>query len=116
MENAVDDVPDYMVAVKSEFLVKIHPKNNNCATLKELVHSEVHSSATTVDQNAHSSTLTDASGSILEPVNQVDAIHLTVDGISEGYKSNGYKLDDRDKQRTNNWDNKKDYTGGNWSY
>ena len=116
MENAVDDVPDYMVAVKSEFLVNFQPKNKNTATRKESANSDICHSAIAFEQNAHSSKVTDASGIILETADQVDVIHSTVGGKSPGYKSNGYKLDDRDKQRTNNWDNKKDYTGGNWSY
>ena len=116
MENAVDDVPDYMVAVKSEFLVNFQPKNKNSATRKESASSDICHSATAVEQNAHSLKVTDASVIILEPANQVDVVHSTVGGNSPGYKSNGYKLDDRDKQRTNNWDKKKDYTLGNWSY
>lgn len=114
MANAADEVPDYMVAVKSEYLVEHKGKSRKSITAKEPSNSDLSPSADSGEQLANSTIIDPVGHRILETINPAESISSSVDGVPEGYKSNGYKLDDRDKQRTNNWENKKDYTGGNF--
>lgn len=110
MEESVDMVPEYMVAVKSAYLVDHKGKG------KKDVSKEVDSKATEnpdtlpaaadESQSLPNGFVPKGGDSPLRP----DEIDCGT-GVQDGYKSNGYKIDERDKQSAS-WDKKKDYTGG----
>ena len=118
MEETSDVTPEYMVAVRREYLVPI--KNDGRKTIlaasggktSESKDETEQTSDLAIPKEGNSLSAKEASDSAV----MVDNVG-TVDGEApEGYKSNGYKIDDRDRQQNSGWKNKKDYTGGTKYY
>lgn len=118
MEKTPDAVSDYMVAVKSEYLVPIKPtRKREVTTDANVNHSEFPKSGTTEDSFANKEVAallsTDGDVSILADAQAIDISETSANAdVPEGYKSNGYKIDDRDRQQSH----KKDFTGGGLLY
>ena len=118
MEETSDVTPEYMVAVKREYLVPI--KNDG---RRPILTDSGEKTAECKDERGQKSDLAiQKEGDSLTAKETSDSAVMvdnvgTVDGEApEGYKSNGYKIDDRDKQQNSGWKNKKDYTGGTKYY
>lgn len=103
MDEISAEVPEYMVAVKKEFLVLNKGACKKSSASTDNVQNDVeieNKTAPSVD------TMIDCDVPEI-PVGK------TSDGdTAEGYKSNGYKIDDRDRQQSSNRNKSKDYTGG----
>ena len=110
MDEISAEVPEYMVAVKKEFLVlnKGACKKNSACT--EKVQNDVETENKTASSLI---TKTDVEVSKIDcNVHEIPVGKTSEGDIAEGYKSNGYKIDDRDRQQSSNWNKPKDYTGG----
>jgi hypothetical protein len=114
MEETSDVTPEYMVAVKREYLVPI--KNDDRKTIFAASGGISSESKDETEQTSDFAILKE--GNSL-PVKEASDSAVMVDNVGtadgetpEGYKSNGYKIDDRDRQQNSGWKNKKDYTGG----
>jgi hypothetical protein len=110
MDEISAEVPEYMVAVKKEFLVlnkgvckKISASNENVQNNTETEKKTAPSLTTNTDVQA---------SKIDCDVPEIPVGKSSDGDIVEGYKSNGYKIDDRDRQQSSNWNKPKDYTGG----
>lgn len=121
LDEVSAETPEYMVAVKKEFLVlnKVLSKkksSSNCKSLSNFGSSSenMHNDAETQSMTASSLvTNTDVEASKIDCDVPDIFVGKDSDGnIAEGYKSNGYKIDDRDRQQSNTWEKPKDYTGG----
>jgi hypothetical protein len=110
MDEISAEVPEYMVAVKKEFLVL----NKGVCKKISASNENVQNDAETENKTAPSlTTNTDVQASKIDCDVPEIPVGKSSDGdIAEGYKSNGYKIDDRDRQQSSNWNKPKDYTGG----
>jgi hypothetical protein len=110
MDEISAEVPEYMVAVKKEFLVL----NKGVCKKISASNENVQNNAETENKTAPSlTTNTDVQASKIDCDVPEIPVGKSSDGdIAEGYKSNGYKIDDRDRQQSSNWNKPKDYTGG----
>ena len=102
-DKAEEEVPDYMVHVKKEYLVDHRKSKVQSSALKSDRGESASGSVTLANAKEGN-----AEASIGEDEESEPAVG--VDGVREGYKSNGYKIDERDKQNSSYI--KKDYTGG----
>ena len=118
MEKTPEAVSDYMVAVKSAYLVPVKSNRKREVSADANVnHSEFPKSGTTEESSTNKEVApqpsADGDASCSTSVQAVAASNLSADGdVPEGYKSNGYKIDDRDRQQSH----KKDFTGGEYLY
>lgn len=114
MEESSDVTPEYMVAVKREYLVPI--KNDGRKTIladsggktSQCKDETGQTGDLAIQKEGNSFPAKEASDSTV----MVDNVGTADGETPEGYKSNGYKIDDRDRQQNSGWKNKKDYTGG----
>ena len=118
MEESSETCPDYMVDVKREYLVPIKKDNK-----KAILTDTSGKTSKCLDKTVQKTDLAiQEEGSLLPAVEVTDSEVLVVNAATgdgetpDGYKSNGYKIDDRDRQQNNGWKNKKDYTGGTKCY
>lgn len=103
MDEISAEVPEYMVAVKKEFLVL----NKGACKKSSESTDNVQNGAETENKIAPSvDTMIDCD------VPEIPVGKISDGDLAEGYKSNGYKIDDRDRQQSGNWKKSKDYTGG----
>lgn len=115
MEASNDSTPEYMVAVKKEYLVPI--KNEGKRTLLVDSDGKTSQSSDQIEQKIDLEIRNEGDGSTTSISAAIAKSVVTGDGETpEGYKSNGYKIDDRDRQQNSGWKNKKDYTGGTKYY
>ena len=110
MEGSSDSTPEYMVAVKREYLVPI--KNEGKRTYLADSDGKTSQSSDQIEQKIDLEIRNEGDESTTSNSAVIAQSVVTVDGETpEGYKSNGYKIDDRDRQQNSGWKNK-DYTGG----
>ena len=116
MEKTPEAVSDYMVAVKGAYLVPVKSSRKREVSADTNVnHSEFPKSETTEESstNKEVAPLPSDDGDASTSAQAIAASNLPADGdVPEGYKSNGYKIDDRDRQQSH----KKDFTGGELFY
>lgn len=125
MGDQSEEVPDYMVHVKKEYLVDHKKSKSQSATttgasavtlssssdvcVSECVVELADSKASNPMEEGGEALVKSAEsdqntgGSHYGPASEIE-------GVKEGYKANGYKIDARDKQNASY--SKKDYTGG----
>jgi hypothetical protein len=110
MDQISAEVPEYMVAVKKEFLVL----NNGACKKNSASNQNVQNNVETESKTAPLLiTNFDVEASKIDCDDPEIPVGKSSDGATaEGYKSNGYKIDDRDRQQSSNWNKPKDYTGG----
>ena len=114
MEKTPEAVNDYMVSVKSAYLVPIKstrkrdtPTDLNADRSENQKNGAAEDSLNFTEKVQRSSESGD--DSLPPSMNTTSVSTFATDGEApEGYKSNGYKIDDRDRQRSH----KKDFTGG----
>lgn len=94
---------EHVVAIKSEFLMENKSRSQTNSS-SQIVLPSTDSESVSVQHNSENSTTEETAANKLSENIEV----LATNEIKEGYKSNGYKIDDRDRRDQR----KKDFTGG----
>jgi hypothetical protein len=109
MENAKSE--EHVVAVRKEFLIENKIKthvNSSPQTVLPSAPSQDNESLQPLQHNTKEADSADGKTESAENVLSNNSEVVAAGEIREGYKSNGYKIDDRDRRDQR----KKDFTGG----